>query len=43
MIKIIPMRRAGKPEEVSSLVSYLMSDKASYITGEVISVTGGLT
>lgn len=43
MIKIIPMRRAGKPEEVSSLISYLMSDKASYITGEVISVTGGLT
>lgn len=42
MLKFIPMQRAGKPEEVSSLVSYLMSDAASYITGEVISVSGGL-
>lgn len=42
MIRYIPMQRAGKPEEVASLVSYLMSDQASYITGEVISVNGGL-
>ncbi len=40
--KIIPMRRFGKPEEVAELVSFLASDKASYITGEVISVNGGI-
>lgn len=38
----IPMRRAGKVEEVSSLVAYLMSDSAGYITRQVISVNGGL-
>lgn len=38
----IPMRRFGKPEEVSSVVAFLLSDAASYITGEVISVNGGL-
>lgn len=41
-IKMIPMRRAGKPEEVASLVSYLMSDDAAYITRQVISVNGGM-
>lgn len=39
---IIPMRRFGKPEEVSEVVGFLVSDKATYITGEVISVNGGL-
>ena len=39
---IIPMRRFGKAEEVASLVSYLASEKSSYITGEVISVSGGI-
>ena len=38
----IPMRRMGRPEEVASLVSYLFSDSASYITRQVISVNGGL-
>ncbi len=42
IIKAIPMRRVGNPEEVSSLVGYLMSDSASYITRQVISVNGGL-
>ncbi|MCX6226564.1 MAG: SDR family oxidoreductase, partial [Bacteroidia bacterium] len=34
--------RFGKPEEVADLVAFLVSKKASYITGEVISINGGL-
>ena len=40
--KLIPMGRFGKAEEVASLVSFLASRDASYITGEVISINGGL-
>lgn len=40
--KIIPMNRFGKPEEVAELVSFLASENSSYITGQVISINGGL-
>lgn len=40
--KLVPMNRFGKPEEVASLVGFLCSDEASYITGEVININGGL-
>lgn len=39
---MIPMNRFGKPEEVAEIVGFLASEKASYITGEVINVNGGL-
>ena len=40
--KAIPMRRFGKPSEIASLVSYLLSDGAAYLTRQVISVNGGM-
>ncbi len=40
--KTIPTRRFGKPEEVAELVGFLASPQASYITGDVISINGGL-
>jgi 3-oxoacyl-[acyl-carrier protein] reductase len=42
MIAAIPMRRLGKPEEVAAVVRFLVSDAASYVTRQVISVNGGL-
>lgn len=40
--KLIPMKRLGQAREVASLANYLMSEDASYITGQVISVNGGM-
>jgi 3-oxoacyl-[acyl-carrier protein] reductase len=40
--QMIPMNRFGKPQEVADLVSFLVSDKAAYITGEVININGGI-
>lgn len=40
--KLVPLNRFGKPEEVAALVGFLASDDSSYITGETISINGGL-
>ena len=42
LVKMVPMKRFGKPEEVASLVGFLAGEESSYITGEVISINGGL-
>jgi 3-oxoacyl-[acyl-carrier protein] reductase len=42
LIKMIPVNRFGEAEEVADLVSFLVSKKASYITGEVININGGI-
>lgn len=42
ILKMIPARRLGKPEEVAATVSFLMHERAAYITRQVISVNGGL-
>ena len=40
--KLVPLGRFGKPEEVAALTAFLASDEAGYITGQVISINGGL-
>ncbi len=42
MLKSVPLGRIGEPEDVANLVNFLMSDEASYITGQIISVNGGM-
>ena len=42
LAKMIPAGRFGKPEEVAALVAFLASDEAAYITGQAISINGGL-
>jgi 3-oxoacyl-[acyl-carrier protein] reductase len=40
--KLVPMQRAGRPEEVADLIGFLASDQAAYISGQVISINGAL-
>ncbi len=41
-VRLVPMRRLGTPEEVAAVVGFLFAEDASYITGQVVSVDGGL-
>jgi 3-oxoacyl-[acyl-carrier protein] reductase len=43
ILKMIPVRRLGRPEEVAELIAYLMSDLAAYVTRQVIGIDGGLS
>src|SRR5207249_3658711 len=43
MQRAIPLGRLGQPEDVAGAVAYLVSDEAAYVTGQVLSVSGGLT
>jgi 2-hydroxycyclohexanecarboxyl-CoA dehydrogenase len=43
MIRLIPMRRVAQPEEIADAVAFFASDASRYITGQVLSVSGGLT
>jgi NAD(P)-dependent dehydrogenase (short-subunit alcohol dehydrogenase family) len=43
LLASIPLRRAGKPEEIADAILFLASDKASFVTGQVINVNGGRT
>ena len=40
--RLVPMKRAGKPEEVADLIAFLASDRASYISGQLIAINGGM-
>jgi 3-oxoacyl-[acyl-carrier protein] reductase len=40
--RLVPMKRAGKPEEVAALVSFLVSEDASYLSGQLVSINGGM-
>ncbi len=41
--EMIPLRRIGRPEEIAAMAAFLASDKADYITGQIIAVDGGMT
>jgi 3-oxoacyl-[acyl-carrier protein] reductase len=40
--EIVPMKRAGRPDEVADLVAFVVSERAAYITGQTISINGGM-
>jgi 3-oxoacyl-[acyl-carrier protein] reductase len=40
--RLVPMKRAGSPAEVADLIGFLASTQAAYITGQIISINGGM-
>jgi 3-oxoacyl-[acyl-carrier protein] reductase len=42
MLKLVPLGRVGSPEDIAKAVCFLASDDASYITGHILNVNGGL-
>ncbi len=42
IVELVPMKRAGTAQEVASLVAFLASEEAAYITGQIISINGGM-
>jgi NAD(P)-dependent dehydrogenase (short-subunit alcohol dehydrogenase family) len=43
LIAGVPLKRAGKPDEIAQAITYLASDKASFVTGQILGVNGGKT
>ena len=43
LVRAVPMKRVGQPDDIPGIVAFLASDEAAFITGQVISVSGGLT
>jgi len=42
MLEAIPLKKFGRPSDVANLAAFLVSDKAGYITGQVITIDGGM-
>jgi 3-oxoacyl-[acyl-carrier protein] reductase len=40
--RLVPMKRSGNPDEVADLIGFLCSDRAAYITGQIVSINGGI-
>ena len=43
LLALVPLKRTSRPEEIAGIVAFLASEKAAYITGQVIAVDGGMT
>jgi 2-hydroxycyclohexanecarboxyl-CoA dehydrogenase len=43
LVRAIPFRRLARPEEIAAAVAFFASDEAGYVTGQTLSVSGGLT